>query len=143
MFQCRPSPLQLRFVENDFCETFVKKMPYRDQSSTKVVVRRRRWAEELPAALLPIAVTVVSPLALLLPVMRELRVLLQCAEQTESAVHEQQLAVRRLLEIGLLRRLRALLAPHLLRLRRLQVRASQCWRRVCLRMVAVHRFVEQ
>ena len=100
-------------------------------------------AAEPPAALLPIAMAMLLPLVLLLVVMRELRVLLQCAAQTWRAVHRQQVAVRQLLEIGLLRWLRALLAPHLLQVRRLQVHALQCWVCVCLRMVAVHSLVGQ
>ena len=91
----------------------------------------------LPAALLPIAVAMMVPLALLLLAVRELRVLRQCASQKENAVHEQQVAVRRLLETGLLRCLRALLAPHRPQVRRLQVRAQQGWRRVCTRRVTV------
>ena len=80
-------------------------------------------AAEPPAALLPIAMAMLLPLVLLLVVMRELRVLLQCATRTWRAVHGQQVAVRRLLEIGLLRWLRALLALHLPQVRRLQVHA--------------------
>ena len=56
----------------------------------------------LPAALLPIEVAMMVPLALLLLAVRELRVLRQCASQRENAVHGQQVAVRRLLETGLL-----------------------------------------
>ena len=88
-------------------------MHCRDQSSTKVGVRRRRRAAVLPAALLPIEVAMMVPLALLLLAVRELRVLRQCASQRENAVHGQQVAVRRLLETGLLQCLRALLAPQM------------------------------
>ena len=44
-------------------------------------------AAEPPAALLPIAMAMLLPLVLLLVVMRELRVLLQCATRTWRAVH--------------------------------------------------------
>ena len=78
----------------------------------------------LPAALLPVAVAIFLLLALLLPVPRELRMLRRCSVQEENAVQEQQAAVRPLLRDGLLRRLRALRAPHLPQVRRLQVRAQ-------------------
>ena len=78
----------------------------------------------LPAALLPVAVAIFLLLALLLPVPRELRMLRWCSVQEENAVREQQAAVRPLLKDVLLRRLRALRAPHLPQVRRLQVRAQ-------------------
>ena len=71
-----------------------------------------------------LAVAMMQSPALLLPVPRELRMLRRCSVQEENAVQEQQAAVRPLLKDGLLRRLRALRAPHLPQVRRLQVRAQ-------------------